>query len=130
MSDIVEMLRHPKATQAEMEAAAEIERLRGLVGIESADLDLDWNRLRSGDRRALIADHQDVFDMVTAKENEIERLREENSTLSDSLAAKADRIDRLVETVVRLRGLLREGVEYPGSTQWLQRVREALGDDR
>lgn len=32
---------------------------------------------------------------------EIERLREENSTLSDSLAAKADRIDRLGETVAR-----------------------------
>ena len=28
MTDIVERLRHPKATQAEMEAAAEIKRLR------------------------------------------------------------------------------------------------------
>jgi hypothetical protein len=31
---------------------------------------LDWNRLRSGDNRALDPEHQDVFDMV-------ERLREE-----------------------------------------------------
>jgi hypothetical protein len=32
------------------------------------------------------------------------------------------------DEIERLRGLLREGVEYPGSTQWLQRVREALGE--
>ena len=53
----------------------EIERLRVLVGIESPDLDLDWNRLRSGDNRALISDHQDVFDMVAGMRAEIERLR-------------------------------------------------------
>jgi hypothetical protein len=54
---------------------AEIERLQALVGIESTDLDLDWNRLRSGDNRALLADHQDVFDMVAGMRDEIEWLR-------------------------------------------------------
>jgi regulator of replication initiation timing len=58
-------------------ANKEIERLRGLVGIESPDLDLDWNRLRSGDNRALISDHQDVFDMVAGMRAEIERLRQQ-----------------------------------------------------
>lgn len=51
MSDIVERLRHPKATQAEMEAAAEIERLRSrpsinglLAKIEHRDAEIE--RLR------------------------------------------------------------------------------------
>jgi hypothetical protein len=76
---------------------------------------MDWNRLRSGDNRALNPDHQDVFDMIAEQRAEIERLRE----------------------------LLREGVRkhenYPGGYRALQsepglfeywkRVREALGDD-
>jgi hypothetical protein len=71
------------AKDAELyKAECEIERLRGLVGLESTDLDLDWSRLRSGDNRALIPDHQDVFDMVAGMRRErdealadIERLR-------------------------------------------------------
>lgn len=67
------------------EANAEIERLQERIR-EAAklnmrlmeirdDLDLDWNRLRSGDQRALIADHQDVFNMMFDLQAEIERLR-------------------------------------------------------
>ena len=37
--------------------------------------DLDWNRLRSGDNRAMDPDHQDVFDLVAEQRAEIERLR-------------------------------------------------------
>ncbi len=86
MTDIVERLRLQNDcllmtghdfSDVLLDAANEIERLRGLVGLESQDLDLDWNRLRSGDNRALISDHQDVFDMVAGMRAEIERLREE-----------------------------------------------------
>jgi len=58
-----------------LDAGHEIARLRALVGLESPDLDLDWNRLRSGDNRALLAGHQDVFDLVSGMRDEIERLR-------------------------------------------------------
>ena len=82
-------------------AVAEIERLRGIVGLESDDLDLDWDRLRSGDQRALIADHQDVFNMMFDLQAEIERLR----------------------------GLLRDLLDSETLTNvWHVRVREALGD--
>lgn len=37
--------------------------------------ELDWNRLRSGDYRALNADHQDVFDMVKSLRDELGRLQ-------------------------------------------------------
>ena len=37
--------------------------------------EMDWNRLRSGDYRAIDDEHQDVFDMIAAKDAEIERLR-------------------------------------------------------
>lgn len=36
---------------------------------------LDFNRLRSGDRRALYADHQTVFDAYYANEKDAERYR-------------------------------------------------------
>lgn len=31
--------------------------------------------------------------------------------------------------LARLSGLLREGVQYPGSTQWLQRAKELVGNE-
>ncbi len=68
------------------------------------------------------------------RDAEIERLREENSTFSDSLAAKADRIDRLGETVARqvaeierLRGLLEDACRWHEQFP-IQRVRELLGE--
>ena len=44
----------------------------------------------------------EIVSYVTeSRDAEVKRLREENSTFSDSLAAKADRIDRLGETAAR-----------------------------
>jgi chromosome segregation ATPase len=91
---------------------AEIERLRGLVGIESPDLDLDWNRLRSGDNRALISDHQDVFDMLAGMRDEIERLRglvEECAVFLKEDETPAQRIAReRADTEAVLKLLLKE----------------------
>ena len=42
---------------------------------------LDWDRLRSGDLRALDPDHQDIFNMVYDLQAEVELLREENTKL-------------------------------------------------
>jgi hypothetical protein len=81
-----ELAEHTLAVQ---KRDAVIERLCGLIGIESPDLDLDWNRLRSGDNRALDPEHQDVFDLVAEQRAEIERLRDDRDSWADQAERNA-----------------------------------------
>lgn len=60
-----------------------------------SDDNLDWNRLRSGDYRALDPDHQDVFDMVAALKAEIERLQRHVRVREDEVLELRDEIERL-----------------------------------
>ena len=124
MSDIVERLEMGLATPIELEAAAEIKRLRGIIGLESQDLDLDWNRLRSGDNRALISDHQDVFEMVAEMRNEIERLRgllREAETIIDAAT-----VEHFAMVQVRDRKGLRGWSDHPMLGQ-ITRWKEKMG---
>ena len=83
--------------------------------------DLDWNRLRSGDNRALDPDHQDVFDLVAEQRAEIERLRES----ADAAHKVADDLEAELE---RLRELFRWIGNSTGDPAVLATVREALGE--
>lgn len=84
---------------------AEIERL--LQGERAADAEIErlreWNRqmVETAAGGGVLDGYRELGAKLAEKDAEIERLREENSTFSDSLAAKADRIDRLGETVAR-----------------------------
>ena len=94
---------------------------------------LDWNRLRSGDNRALDPDHQDVFDLVAEQRAEIERLREivqvqmatsaEQARLRDERDAEIERLrfsagaahkvaDDLEDEIERLHELLMSARDY------------------
>ena len=103
--------------------------------------DLDWNRLRSGDNRALDPDHQDVFDLVAEQRAEIDRLRESADAahkVADDLEAEVERLTRCIEICEetndrvgteneRLRDLLAEALDSEISDYWYVRVGEALG---
>ena len=136
MSEIARQEQQREHGEAQKLAAKE------LMGgcIEAAVETADFSTTESGNWHDWL--REEVVKALRERDAEIKRLREENSTFSDSLAAKADRIDRLGETVARqvaeierLRELLREAEKMwpnPGlsteSSRWYRRVREALGD--
>jgi hypothetical protein len=109
MNDLIEKLRAYIACEggdlADIEEAAdEIERLRAenanlsrALGkhIRSADAEIDRLSVENVALKAAAA-------LAAQPEPELARLRAENEVLRDSNAAKADRIDRLGETVERL----------------------------
>ena len=103
-------------------AAEEIKKLRREVERAMND-DLDWNRLHSGDNRALNPEHQDVFDMVADYVLE-------NEQLSDEIGVQQDEISRLrwaIDAVAKDRDGKKDEIEH--LYERIANARDALNDD-
>lgn len=97
-----------------------------------SDIDeLDWNRLRSGDLRALNPDHQDVFNMVFDLQAENERLRAYKTEIEHWI----DLGERMIEPAAQWgpggNVMVQTSTMFKLGAWWADRpwrVREAMGE--